>query len=75
MVMSGSKFINHTVPGQALGKPPEAVYQYLVPNLLPVNDNLVFLNQWKRESFSRKECAGHEVQSRDRLRTQYSARS
>ena len=27
---------------------PEAVYQYLVPILLPVTDNLLFLNQRKR---------------------------
>ena len=28
---------------------PQAVYQYLVPILLPVTDNLLFLNQGKRE--------------------------
>ena len=40
---------------------PEQVYQYLVPILSPVADNLDFLNQWKREIlFSTKECAEWE---------------
>ena len=34
-----------------LGKPPEAVYQYQVPILSPQIDNLLFLNQRKREIF------------------------
>ena len=44
--MSGQS-LNHTAPGQASHKP---VYQYQVPILLPVNDNLL-LNQQKRDSF------------------------
>ena len=36
-----------TVLGASL---PEAVYQYLVSILLPVTDNLLSLNQRKRES-------------------------
>ena len=53
---------SHTVPGQnnymeGSGSAkynaslPETVYQYLVPILSPVTDNLLFLNQWKREIF------------------------
>ena len=38
----------------------EAVYQYLMPILLPVTDNLLFLNQKKSEKNSMKECAGRE---------------
>ena len=43
---------NHTVPGH--------VYQYQVLILLPVNDNLLFLNQQKRDFFYHEECARHE---------------
>ena len=40
------QLLNHTFPGQA---PTEAVHQYQVPILSPVTDNLLFLNQPKRE--------------------------
>ena len=33
---------------------PEAVYQYQVPILSPVTSDLLFLNQWKRDFFPRK---------------------
>ena len=39
-------------------KPLEAVYQYLVPILSPVTDNLLFLNQRKGEKHSTKVYAG-----------------
>ena len=45
-----------------LGKPPEAIYQHKVLILLPVTDNLLFLNLWEREIFSTKECARQEHQ-------------
>ena len=38
-----------------LGKPPRAVYQYLVPILLPVTENLLFLNKLKREMCQTRE--------------------
>ena len=40
---------------------PNADYQYLVPILSPVTDNLLFLNQRKSYSdkHSTKECAGN----------------
>ena len=39
----------------------EAVYHDQVPICSPLTDNLLFLNQQKRESFSMKESAGHGV--------------
>ena len=59
IVMADSQLLNHTVPGQAL-------YLYEVPILSPVTDNLLFLNQLKREIFSTKECTGREGLSQDR---------
>ena len=41
------QLLNHTVPWQAF----LSVYQYLVPILLPVTDNLLFLNLRKSEIF------------------------
>ena len=45
-----------------LGKPHGGSLPYLMPILLPVTDNLLFLNQRRRECFSTKECAGHKDQ-------------
>ena len=47
-------YFNHSLSGQA---PPQAVYQYLVSIVLPVTDNMVFLNQWKTERFSMKDVS------------------
>ena len=41
-------YLKNNAPGKKL---PEAGHQYLVPLLLPVTDNLLFLNQRKREKF------------------------
>ena len=49
-----------------LCKAPEAAYQYQGLILLSVTDNLLFLNQRKGKTFSMKECAGREGQTRDR---------
>ena len=40
---------------------PVAAYQYKVSILLPVTDNMLFLNQRNREYFSIKTCAGCEA--------------
>ena len=40
---------------------PPAAYQYKVSILLPVTDNMLFLNQGKREYFSIKTCTGCEA--------------
>ena len=47
----------------------EAVYQYKVLIHSPVTKNLLFLNQWKREKISMKECVGCVVQSWNSLHT------
>ena len=36
---------------------PEAAYEYKMPILSPETDNLLFLNQQKRDFFSMKQCA------------------
>ena len=63
-----SKQLRSCQDGQLLLKPhfswaslPVAVYQNKVSILLPVTDNLLFLNQQKREYFSIKTCAGCEA--------------
>ena len=48
-----------------------AVYQYLVPIHLPITDNLLFLNQQKRENFSMKECAGCKGRPLERMHTKW----
>ena len=54
-----------------LCKPPRDSYAVLVPNLSPVSDNLLFMNQPKMKNFSPKECAGHEGRSADDLHTKW----
>ena len=39
----------------------ETFYQYLVPTISPVTDNLLFLNHWKRENTPQKNVTGERV--------------
>ena len=43
------QLLNHTVPGQATWRQ----FTHLMYILSPVTDNLLFLNQWKRDYFPR----------------------
>ena len=64
-----SQLLNHTVLRQVSQRQFTSIFCIFFNILLPVTENLLFLNQWKREYFSSKECAGYEVLSRDcRLR-------